>query len=156
MIKFNWDVVANKKNGCIRIGIIARNSTGCFLGARSSTQKLVMDPKVIEVIADLSAVMFNKEVSFFFYVIFKGDALQIVQEVNLDTPPVNRIGHFVEGIEQGLSFFRSSCVVHVSREANSTAYTLAREVATHVIDSVWLKDIPSNICGIVSNERVCS
>jgi ribonuclease HI len=135
LIKVNWNVVVNKNNGCIGIEIIARNSVGCFLRVRSSTQKIVVDSKLAEVIATLSALMFSKDVGFF-DVIFESDALLIVQEVNVGTSPMNRIGHFVDNIKQGLSLFRSSCVVHVGREANLAAHALAREAATHVIDYV--------------------
>jgi hypothetical protein len=43
---------------------------------------------------------------------------------------MNRIGHFVEAIKQGLDLFISSCVHYVRREANS------REATTHFIDFV--------------------
>jgi hypothetical protein len=58
----------------------------------------------------------------------------------------------VDGIIQGLSFFRSSIVAHVKREAKLMAHTLAREAANHVTDSVWLEDIPNSICSIITRE----
>lgn len=49
---------------------------------------------------------------------------------------MNRIGHFVEAIKQGLDLFISSCVDYVRREANSATYTPAREATTHFMDFV--------------------
>jgi len=48
-----------------------------FLGARSSYQRSVVNPKGMEAIAALNALIFNKETSFF-DIILEGDALQIV------------------------------------------------------------------------------
>jgi hypothetical protein len=69
--------------------------------------------------------------------------MQIVQEVYSEPPHMNQISHFVECIEQEFGYFTSSCVVHVHREANSAACTLAKEATTHSIDSVCLEDINS-------------
>jgi hypothetical protein len=71
-------LVYNKKKDYTGIGIIVRDSVGYFLGARSFTQQIEVESKVAEAIAALSAVMFSKEVSFF-YVILEGNALQIIQ-----------------------------------------------------------------------------
>jgi len=67
---------------------------------------------------------------------------------------MSRNGHLVEGIQQEMSSYRSSCIVHVRREANSAAHTLIREATNHVINSVWFEDIPNSIFGIVNRERI--
>lgn len=124
----------------------------CLWG-RSVTHKLVVDPIGAEAIAALTAVLFSMEVGFF-EVIFEGDALQIVKEVNSDILFIHNFVHFIEGIKHELGNFRSSSVVHVRREANLAAHTLAKEAANNFIDTVWLEDIPSSIFGIVSREFV--
>jgi hypothetical protein len=40
----------------------------------------------------------------------------------------------------------------VRREANNVAHCLANEASTHVIDNVWLEEIPSFILHIVFRE----
>jgi hypothetical protein len=42
-----------------------------------------------------SAVMFSKEVGFL-YIIFEGDALQIVKEINIAKSSQNSRGYFIE------------------------------------------------------------
>jgi len=65
VLKINWDVAVNKKNGCIGIGIIARDCNGFFLSASSFSQKLVVDPKGAEAIVALYVLILCKEVGFF-------------------------------------------------------------------------------------------
>jgi len=43
-------------------------------------------------------------------------------------------------------------VVQVGREVNNIAYCLAKEASTHVIDNVYLEEIPSFILHIVLRE----
>lgn len=81
--------------------------------------------------------------------------MHIVQEINAKNAPMIRSGHPVKGIQQEMNSFRSRSIVHVKRDANVAAYTVAREVVNHVLDFVWLEDIPSSICGIVNRESNC-
>lgn len=69
-----------------------------------------------------------------FDIILEGDSQQIVTEIKEGTPNASRYGHFVEGIKSILRSFLSARVVHVKRDANSTAHRLAKEVVIHVID----------------------
>jgi hypothetical protein len=58
------DAAMNKKNGCIDIRIITRDSDSYFLGAHCNHQKLEVDPMVVEVIVAHSAVIFSTDVVF--------------------------------------------------------------------------------------------
>jgi hypothetical protein len=60
VIKVNWDAAINKKKGCIGIDIIAHDCYSFFLGARSFSQSLVVDPKGVKAIAALNALIFSK------------------------------------------------------------------------------------------------
>jgi hypothetical protein len=71
-----------------------------------------------------------------FDIILEGDALQIVNAINLESQILNRFGHFIEGIRSKLYSLRSFYVLHVQREANSTAHCLARIAINHVIDTI--------------------
>jgi hypothetical protein len=58
----------------------------------------------------------------------------------------------MEGIKHGSSLLQSSQVVHVKRDANAATHGLAREAVTHVVDKVWLEEVPPCIYGIISRE----
>jgi hypothetical protein len=69
-------------------------------------------------------------------IILEGDALQVVNEINLAIPSLSRIGHFTDDIRSELHSLRSFRVVHVKREANYAAHVLAKTVVFHVRDSI--------------------
>ena len=48
-----------------------------------------------------------------------------------------------------LQFFHEWRVNHVKREVNMAAHRLARQALLHVIDRVWLDEIPNCICDTV-------
>lgn len=64
VIKINWDASTNKQWKCVGIGVIARDSAGCFLGARCMAKYMVVDPLVAEVMAVLEAIIFAKKWDF--------------------------------------------------------------------------------------------
>jgi len=68
----------NKKHGHRDIGFVTRDSKGFILATRSTTQRIVLEPIVVEVVATLHAVIFSKEIGFS-DIILEGDALQIIQ-----------------------------------------------------------------------------
>jgi hypothetical protein len=77
-VKVNWDAAMNKKHGRRDIGFVTRDSKGFILATRSTTQRIVLEPIVVEVVATLHAVIFSKEIGFS-DIILEGDALQIIQ-----------------------------------------------------------------------------
>jgi hypothetical protein len=88
----------------------------------------------------------------FFDVILKGNALQILKEVNSATPCLSSFGHFVEDIKLGLGSMRTFNFAHVKREANLATHGLAWEATTHVVDFTWMKEIFDVIYDIVCKE----
>jgi hypothetical protein len=116
------------------------------------TLKLLVDPKVAEVMATLHAIIFSIEVGFF-YVVFEGDALQVVCDINSAPLYSSRIGHFIESINQELGCFRSSCVVFVPRECNVAAHTLVKEVVSRKLNVVWLEETPNCILSVVLRDQ---
>ncbi len=86
----NWNAAVNKKEGCVGFVIIARDCEGLLLGARCMFCPLAVDPTM----AATHVVIFSKEVGFF-DVIFEGDALQVVREIQSASPHACSFGHFV-------------------------------------------------------------
>lgn len=48
LIKINWDAALNKSTGCIGFGCVARDWMGEFLGAKCYFQRIMVDPKMAE------------------------------------------------------------------------------------------------------------
>jgi len=97
VIKVNWDASINEDNDWVGLGIIARDSKGLCMGARSIAQLARTDPKTAEIMAALHSVQFNKEVGFW-DVIFEGDAAQVVKELKIVPLCFSKIDHFIDSI----------------------------------------------------------
>jgi len=82
-------------------------------------------------LATLEAVLFCKEVDFF-YVLFEDDAKQVVLDMN--------------SAMQGL---RWGSFTHVGREANNVAHFLAKVASSKETNSTWLEDIPSFLLPVI-------
>jgi hypothetical protein len=150
-LKANWDESIHRRAGCIGFGCIVRDSSGGVMGAACKYQKVIVEPKMAEVMAALFAISFCREVGFF-EVMFEGDVLQVVQEINTGNPPLSRIGHFVESIKKELEGFRFSSVSYCRREVNCVAHELAKEASSKGIDEVWLEEWPNFISEVVCRD----
>lgn len=152
-IKVNWDATIDKKKGLIGFGVIARDSKGRVLVARSSSKPVCIEPVMAESWAGLHVVLFCKEIGLF-DIVAEGDALQVVKEINLATSNLSRYGHFIDGIKTELSSLRSYNVVYVRRRANFVTHILAKAAITQVIESIWLEEIPPLISDVVCRKLV--
>jgi hypothetical protein len=111
----------------------------CFLlGVKCFSIHIFIDPRTAEMLAPTYAVSFSKKVSFF-EVIFEGDALNVIKEVNSNPPFLSIVGHLVEGIRNELGFFRTYYFVYVARCLNEAAHILAKTAITNVVDDIWLE-----------------
>lgn len=80
--------------------------------------------------------------------------LNCYRSKNSNISPMHGSGHFIEGIQVELGTFRSSSIIHIRRETNSTVHALARNAATNFVDLMWFEDIHSSISDIVFREVV--
>lgn len=85
LIKVNWNAATNIKEGCIGIGIVARDCGGHVLGGKCMYFPMAVEAKIAEAMAAIHAVLFCKEVGFL-DVIFESDALQVIREINSKPP----------------------------------------------------------------------
>jgi len=152
-IKVNWDAAVNVKGNCISLGIVARDCNGRFLGARCIRKPFLVEPKIAEAMAALWAVIFCKEVGFF-EVVFEGDSLQVVEEILSKTPFLSSSGHLIESIVQELNGFRFASFVHVTRDCNTVAHTLAKEALEHYEEMCCLEETPACIDNFICRECI--
>jgi hypothetical protein len=115
---------------------------------------LVVDPVVAGTLAAFHALLFCHEIGVQ-HVIFEGDALQVVNEVNAENLCNTRYGHLIEDIRTSLLSLSSSSFKHVRRTVNSAVHSLALEARTRVTDELWY-DVPSCISDIVRKEESIS
>lgn len=94
------------------------------------------------------AVQFCRDAGFY-YIIFQGDASQVVQEINQSSPNYTIDCHFTESIQQEIIFFRTTKFVQMPRVYNTVAHELAKEAVRNKFECVWLEEISPSIFTIV-------
>ena len=152
MIKLNYDARLNTREGRVGMGFIARDSQGNCLATRSMSLETKTDASEAEVLAAANSVIFCKELGYT-NIIFEGDAMQIIKAIEVEDPCLRSYGHIIDCIRRELSCFENASVIHVRREANIVAHTLAKLATTHVTLSTWRGDIPPCVADIVRREQ---
>jgi ribonuclease HI len=113
-----------------------------------------VSPKTVEVMAALLAVQFSKEVGFM-DVMFEGDAVQVVKEIQFEHSSFSRLGHLLECIQSEMQSFRMVNFYYIPRGCNKAADTLAKEASQNCLDLVWLEETPRCVRDIVCREQHC-
>jgi len=132
-VKINWDAALNKNRGFIGLGCVALDWMGNFLGAKCTFQQTMVEPKMAKAISAIHAIQLAITEGFL-DVVFEGDSLQLIQDINLASPLLNFTGHYVDSIKHMQMVFNSSKFAHCKREANGVAHLLAKEAAIHFVD----------------------
>jgi ribonuclease HI len=151
MLKVNCDAALDVRKGVVGLGILARDKRGRVQGACSVTMKVTTSAPEAEALAALHAMIFTKEKEYS-GVVFEGDAQTIVNAVNSSQPCDSSYGHFIEDAKRGLCSLGNSMFVHVKREANVAAHTLARAACNHATRTILWHCIPSCLDGVVRKE----
>ena len=151
-VKMNWDATTSISQGRIGLGCIAQLSTGYFLATRSRTRMARVEPAVVEALAAAHAVAFAREMGFG-QIIFEGDALNIVNDVNSEGPCTSMHGHFVKGIQAEMQAFEKVYFNYVRRDANNAAHRLAKLATAYVMDETWLEFVPPIVRDIARGEE---
>jgi len=133
--------------------MIAKDSNGACLGAKSVTKELITDSATVEAMAALSAMYFCREVGFF-DVILEGDAKQVLQTINSNPHFLSKFGHFIESIHHEKRNFRSVDFSFIPREGNAVAHALAAEASKQKVNNAWFEELPSRFSNFVTREQI--
>jgi ribonuclease HI len=153
MLKINFDAALDVSKNVVGLGILVRDEGGRVKGAYSVTLKVAVSPPEDEALVALQAMIFAQEKEYS-RVIFEGDAQTIVNAVNSLQPNESSYGHFIEDAKRGLGLLGNSKFVHVNREANVAAHTLARAACNHATGIILWHCIPSCLDGVVRKEAL--
>ena len=99
----------------IGLGVIARDSLGHVVIARSIKMEVDVEPAAAEAMAALHGMLLGHDLGprRKWGIIFKGDALQVVTAINSPDPCNRGYRHFVENFQEGLKAIRNSCFNHI-------------------------------------------
>jgi hypothetical protein len=151
VVKINWDAGLNLRESRVGLGFIVRDSQGSYLAARSMSIDIQVDASVAEAMAATNAV-FCKEMGFS-NILFEGNALQVIKAIEEEDPCLRNYGHIIDCIRRETNSLENARFIHVKREANNVAHTLAKLATTHVTMSTWKGDVPPSIGDIVRREQ---
>ena len=137
----NFDGALRKQNYIGGIGLIVRNSFGEVMAAKAELVTAVNNAFIVEGLAMLNAMMFAKDLGFT-EVMVEGDALSVTKRMkNLETN-FSPIGNIIDEARRLITSFRSTCYMHIGREGNKVANSLAIHGLNGSGDSIWVEDCP--------------
>jgi ribonuclease HI len=151
-VKLNWDAGVNAKEGRVGLGLIIRDSVGNCIAARSMSMDLQTDATTAEAYAAIHALIFCKELGHT-NIILEGDAMNVIKAIEAEGPCLSNYGHLIECIKRELQQLENASFIHVLRDANNAAHSLAKLATTHVTMSTWLGDVPPSIGDIVRRDK---
>ncbi|KAL3820633.1 hypothetical protein ACJIZ3_006538 [Penstemon smallii] len=146
-IKVNMDAACNN-DGVIGIGLIARDCVGDCVGWRGITINLPLSPEASEAMAALRAVEFSLEKGWR-NLIIEGDCLSVIQGISDLKLSAGVLGSIFEDIIVLAKDFHSFKALHVFREHNVAAHSLAKLASTGFVFSSLL---PCSILEIVLSD----
>jgi hypothetical protein len=89
----------------------------------------------------------------FLQVIFEGDVSLVISNINSSPPHFSQAGHLTESVIRQLEGFIKAIFVHVPRELNEVAHTLAKEAVVRKIDDCWVEEVSECISSLVVREK---
>ena len=147
-IKFNWDAAIDLECQRMGIGIIARDHTGTFLAAVSTSMPGVTDPTTAEAITSWKMAEACVTLGYS-KVILEGDSIEIVNSMQSDGSCWSRYGTMINNTKVLLDSLQEWKVSHARRTANVAAHLLAKHGLTVDAECMWQFDFPVFLFDIV-------
>jgi hypothetical protein len=145
--KLNWDAALDKNQRLIGVGIVARDFEGKVIAAMCSFQRYISDSSVAEAFGARLCAEFGLFLGLR-SVILEGDALEVVQELKRVNEDAGHLGNLIGEIRVLLRRFDCWSFIHVKREGNKVAHTLAKYAISHPQNRVWFDSFPPLCVGL--------
>ncbi|XP_042980109.1 uncharacterized protein LOC122310294 [Carya illinoinensis] len=120
------DAVVDMPQNRIGIGLVARDHEGTVLVTKKLSISTITEPILVEALGAFHAATLAKELGLN-SIILEGDALQIVNGINLQAKRWDRVGMILLDNKVLLSSLNQWKVVFVRRSGNQVAHELAKE-----------------------------
>ena len=123
------------------VGTLARDHVGRVLAMASTIRHQVSHPTTAETLAAWHVVVLGIQLGAT-YLELEGDALEVVQELNLSEQSRGRNGPVLNDIKLLLQNFNAWKVSHVLRGANGAAHSLAKLALSSEVEQTWYDNFP--------------
>jgi hypothetical protein len=152
VLKINWDAVLDPRTRKMGTGILARDHEGRVLAMTSSTRNQISHPTTTETLVAWQAVVLGVQLGAMFLEL-EGNALEVVQDLNLPDHSWGRNGPVLNDIKMLLQNFNAWKVSHVQQGANGAAHSLAKLALSVGVEQTWYDNFPVVVQEIVSAEQ---
>ena len=144
MIKINVDAAISKNECTASVAAIARDASGCFLGASALISKGITDPEVMEAVACREGLSLALDLQIT-RLRLASDNSSVVKNIRDGSKGV--YGQVIEEVRARMTSFDTAEIVHERREHNADAHNIARSaVYGDVGRHVWLLNPPFGVC----------
>jgi len=140
-------IPCQKNSSSVSLAAVARDSSGCYLGASTLVFAGVSDPEILEVLACREGLALANDL-LIQQARVASDCLNAVRSIQ--TGGMGTYSHITQEIKARVEDFLKIEFIHERRESNTEAHNLAKSA---IYDSpgrhVWLVTPPMGICAHV-------
>jgi ribonuclease HI len=133
------------------IGVVVRDHQGEIMAALRRRVTCSPEPVQAESVGALAAAEFSRDLGLQ-DLILEGDSISVVNALRSSSPNWSPYGQIIEDARGVLFSRRSWEVMHVKRDANMAAHTLAKDALLKPQEEVWIEECPPCIFSIIDLE----
>jgi ribonuclease HI len=149
--KVNYDGAMFEESSEAGIGVIIRNNRGEVMASMCHRIHYPHLTEAMEAYAARSATQLAIDLGFK-EVDIKGDPITIVTALRNTAPCCTLYGHLVNDTKNTANSFLSVQFLHVKRDGNSVAHSLAKRAKFSNPFEVWMESVPPDIVPILCND----
>ncbi|KAF5480830.1 hypothetical protein F2P56_001543 [Juglans regia] len=112
--KANWDASVDRVHSRMGVGVVIRNWEGRVTATLRSSRSIFPDAKLAKAMAALRAVLLCKQLGIS-RVLLEGDALNVVNDINLETKDWSSAGMIIQDIKAELQNLEYGSAQFISR-----------------------------------------
>ena len=150
-VKINYDGAVFNETGEAGIRVIIRNSLGAVMASLSQRIPFPHSVEAVEATAARVAVQLALDLGFK-EVKVEGDSINIVQALSQTEPNYTLYGHIINDTKFTSQLLVSVHFLHVKREGNKVAHSLAKRARCNQPFQVWMEFVPPDIVPILYSD----
>ena len=149
--KANFDGAIFAETSEAGIGVIIRNDQGAVMASLSQRIPYPHSVEAVEAYAARSATQFAIDLGFR-DMIFEGDSFKIITALQHHSPCNTQYGHLITDTKTIAQAFISCHYVHVKRDGNRAAHSLAKRARHCEPFQVWMESVPPDLQHVILSD----
>ncbi len=150
-VKINYDGAVFTDIGEAGIGVIIRNSQGAVMASLSQRIPFPHSVEAVEATATRAAVQLALDLGFQ-EVEVEGDSINIVKALSQAETNYTLYGHIINDTKFVSQLLVSVKFLHVYRDGNKVAHSLAQRARCNQPFQVWMESVPPDLVQILYSD----